>query len=301
MSATWEDLLQEGSYDGVRFDFVSTKDAGSNDLDKQKFPGRAGQRVVGRGEAGSSIDVTAIFIEEDYPDTMNALLAKLRNGGAVKKLVHPVFGELNASVDNWTVNHDADDALDSATISIKFEVSNEDEDAPRVVANTTPARANEVRSLGDSVLVALSAFEDALAVQNQPVAAAVIGAVNTASSIADGLEATFQDLSVLDIQAQTNGGLASCDAAIVLVADCDTTEQYELSAALSQMAAALRSLAQDLIEQRPPLSIVEVPADTNLLSLAHAIDADPDELMALNSFPDPSLIPAGFQVNAYAA
>lgn len=301
MSDTWANLLYEGSFDGVRFDFVNTKDADANTLDKQTFPGRDGQRIAPRARAGQSLDIVAIFIEDDYPEQLNKLLAVLANGGAVKELVHPVFGKLSAAADNWTVTHDSEDAIDSAMVSIKFEISNEGSSGPLATRNTTPARANEVRSLGDSVLVALSAFQAATEIQSSSAVLAVIGAVNAATSIADSLEADAANLSTLAIQATSNGGLATCDTAIALLADYSTIEQYDLAAAVLEMSHALRALAQDLINARPPLSIIPVAADTNLLQLAHDLDADPEELLTLNSFPDPSLIPAGFKVQAYAA
>lgn len=299
MSQTWDEILQEGSFGGVTFDFVSAKDDHANDLDEQKFPNRPGTRVVPRGRVGTTIDVMAIFIEDDYPEKMNDLIAQLDDGGVVKKLVHPVFGTINAACKRFTVTHDIEDARDSGSVTITFVEDNDEEAGPRAVTSTTPARANQVRTLGDSVLVALSTFQAALEIQNSEIGLAVTGAVNAASSIADSLEADFANLSVIEIQATTNGGLAKCDAATVLLADYETTEQYDLAAALLEMAHALRALAQDLIDQRPPLSVYVVPATTNLLSLAHALGADAEELLALNSIPDPSSIVAGSKVRAY--
>lgn len=300
MSQLWDDMLQEGSFGGVAFDFVSAKDEHSNDIDEQKFPGRPGTRIEPRGRAGKTIDVLAIFIEDDYPETMNDLIAQLDDGGTVKKLVHPIFGKLNAACKRFTVNHDIEDARDSATITISFVEDNDAEAGPEAVTNTTPAKANEVRSIGDTVLTALTAFQNALDVQNSEIGLAVTGAVNAASSIADSLEADFDNLSTLEVQATTNGGLAKCDAAAALLADYEITEQYDLAAAVLEMARALRDLASVIIEQRPPLSTFTVPATTNLLALAHDLGADPEELLTLNSFPDPSEILAGFKVLAYA-
>lgn len=301
MSSTWEQKLYDGSFDGVTFDFVDTKDTDANSLDKQLFPGRDGQRITPRARAGKSLDITAIFIEEDYPEKMNELIAALSNGGSVKKLVHPVFGELSASADNWTVTHNADDAIDCATVTIKFEISNENASGPSAVTGTTPAQANEVRSTGDATLLSLDAYEASLSTPQPDVSDAVNDAVTQSSAAADNLETNFSDLSVLDIQAQTNGALATCDTAIAMLSDYATTEQYDLSNALLEMSNAVRALAQNLIEQRPPLSIFIARADTNLLSLAFDMGADAEELLTLNSIPDPSFIPAGFQVTAYAA
>jgi hypothetical protein len=66
------------------------------------------------------------------------------------------------------------------------------------------------------------------------------------------------------------------------------------------MSSAVKDLGQDLVEARPPLSAQKVVADTNLLSLAHDLGEDAEELLTLNSFPDPTDIKAGFEVLRYA-
>ncbi len=300
MGQEWDEILQEGSFDGVKFDFVSVKDTFANDIDAQKFPGKKGTKRVGRGRNGAQYDILAVIIEDDYPDKMFSLVNALDNGGEVKKFVHPIFGEMDAVCERFTVNHDAEDARDSCTISISLaEELIEDLDLVSRT-NTTPARANAVRSLAEDVLAALSTFEAALEIQNSEIGLAVMGAVNAANGIADSLEATFEDLSTLAIQTTANGGLAACDEAVVLLADFATTEQYDLCAAVQAMASALRDMAEALIETRPPLSEHAIVADTNLLQLAHDLGDDAEELLALNSFPDPSLIPAGFKIMRYA-
>jgi prophage DNA circulation protein len=300
MGQEWSEMLQEGSYGGVKFDFVSVRDEFSNDTDQQKFPGAKGTKIIARGRNSTRHELLAVIIEDDYPEKMFDLVNQLDDGGKVKSFVHPIFGETQAACERFTVNHDAEDARDSCTISITL-VEDLIEDLDLVSrTNTTPARANAVRSLGDQVLEALSTFQAALEIQNSEIGLAVTGAVNAASGMADELEATFEDLSTLAIQTKSNGALTECDEAIELVADYETQEQYDLGAALRDMASALRELAQALIESRPPLSIHAVVADTNLLQLAHDLGDDPEELLALNSFEDPSLIPAGFKIMRYA-
>lgn len=300
MAQEWDDILQEGSFGGVKFDFVSVRDGGSNDIDEQKFRGKSGGKIDPRGRNSARWDILAVFIEDDYPEKMYDLVNQLDDGGKVKEFVHPIFGSRQASCATFTVNHDAEDARDSCTVQISL-VESIDEEVDLVPrTNTTPARANAVRSLMEEVLAALSAFEAALEVQNQPAVLAVMGAVNAFSGIVDSLEATGEDLSNVAIQASANGGLAKADEAIALIADYESTEQYNLSAALLEMSHALADMAQGLVEQRPPLSTFTVSADTNLLQLAHDLGADAEELLALNSFPDPSLIAAGFKVLAYA-
>lgn len=302
--ATWADILQEGKFDGVRFDFVSARDEGGNTLDKQEFPNKAGTFVQGRARVGRRFSVLAIFIEDDYPATMNALLEKLENGGTPKEFVHPVRGAFMAACEHFTLSHDVEDAADSATIQIEFVEHTDGAQGPKAVTNTTPARANAVRSAINDVLVALSAFEEATEVQNNPYILQVTAAQNAASGIADSLEADGDNLSALDIQKQANATLATIDIAVAAGADYDTAESYDLGAAVLAMSAAVSVMSQELIEAKPPLQVFTVRADTNLLAFVHDLygaSDRADEVLALNAIADPSLILAGTKLQAYGA
>ncbi len=300
MGQEWSEILQEGSFGGVKFDFVSVRDDYSNDTDQQKFPGAKGTKIIARGRNSARHEILAVIIEDDYPDKMYDLINQLDDGGQVKAFVHPIFGETRAACERFTVNHDAEDARDSCTISITL-VEDLIEDLDLVSrTNTTPAQANAVRSLADDTTAELDTFQESLDTPDVDIGLAVADAVSASVAIADTLEATFEDLSTLAIQTTANGGLTKCDEAIALLDDYTSTEQYDLAAALREMASALRDMAQALIEARPPLSVLAIAADTNLLALAHALGDDPEELLALNSFPDPSLIPAGFKIMRYA-
>jgi prophage DNA circulation protein len=306
MAATWSDILQDGGYDGVKFEFVRSTLEGGNDIDQQTFPNRAGQKIKGRGRKGRRFRILAIFVEDDYPDTMNALLAKLENGGVPKEFVDPIFGSMQASVENFTVTHDADDASDAATIDISLVEDTNGEQGLKAITNTTPARANAVRAGVTNVFAALSALQAATEVQNDPHVLEVVGLVNAATSatstMADSLEATGDQLSAPAVQQQANAALASIDLAVSSNADYDSIESYDLGAALLAMSAAASGLAQDLIEAKPPLQIFVVRADTNLLALAFDLYGDSsraEELLALNSLPDPAFIPVGWKVQAY--
>ena len=310
MPATWDDILQEGSFGGIKFDFVSAKDDNSNDLDVQKFPNRPGHFIQPRARNGISFDVLGIFIEDDYPDSdatdrgMNKLIAKLNDGGVVKEMVHPVFGSIKAACARFVVNHDIEDSADSATIQITFSEHTEDAGGFKAVKNTTPAKANNVRSKLDTVFVALSAVQAATEIQNNDFVLQVEGVINAANSIADSFEATGSDMTALVIAAQSNAVLSKIEDTITQIEDYQTTEAFELGEALLATSRAVTELAQELIEAKPPLSIYVVTADTNLLSFVFDLYGDSsraNEVLALNSFADPTLIPAGTQVQAYAA
>lgn len=301
--ALWSDILQVGSFDGVVFDFVRSTLEGGNTLDQQSFPNRDGTFVQGRARNGRRFTILGIFIEDDYPDTMNKLLASLENGGAPRDFVDPVFGTFKAACDHFVVTHDAEEAADSATIEITFIEHTEGDIGTIAVKNTTPARANAVRSRVTDALVALSAFQAATEIQNNAYVLQVTAATNAASSIADDFEATGDELSALDVQAQGNAALAVVNEAVDAGADYDSTEAYDLGAAVLAMAGAVSDMTKDLIDAKPPLQVYIVPADTNLLAFAHDLYGDSsraDEILGLNSIPDPSLIVAGSRISAYA-
>lgn len=300
--ALWSDILQVGKFDGVVFDFVRAVVDGGNTLDQQQFPNKAGTFVQGRARNGRKFTILGVFIEDDYPDTMNSLLDAIENGGVPKEFVDPVFGSFQAACESFQLTHDADEAADSATIQISFVEHTDGATGPLAVTNTTPARANATRSCVTDVLVALSAFQEATDVQNNPYVLQVTGAMNAASSVADTFEADEDDLSALDVQKQANATLAVIEAAVEAGADYSTSEAYDLGVAVLALSTAVSAMAQDLIEAKPPLQVYVVVADTNLLAFAHDLYGDSsraEEILALNSFPDPSLIPAGFKVQAY--
>lgn len=300
--AEWADILQEGKFDGVRFDFVSTRDEGSNELDVQRLPGKPGQKVAARARNGRRWEILGIFIEDDYPDTMDQLIAKLDNGGEPKEFVHPVFGVFKASCESWHVLHDVDDAADSATVQITLVEHTEDTASPSAIRSTTPARANAVRSAAADVLSALSAFVAATEVQNNTYVLEVTAAVNAANGVADELEASGDEMSALEVQSSTNSTLSTVAIAVDAGADYDSTEAYDLGAAVQAMAAAISDMANELIEAKPPLQTFTVAADTNLLTFVHGLYGNServDEVLQLNSVADPSLLAAGTKVMAY--
>jgi prophage DNA circulation protein len=302
MGQLWSDFLQEGSFDGVSFDFVRAVVEGGNDIDQQVFPNRDGQRNEPRGRKARRERILALFIDDDYPDTMNALLAKLENGGAAKEFVDPIFGSMQMSCESFTVVHDADDAVDSAAVELSLVEDTGTNQGLQAVVSTTPARASALRLAITAVLEAVSSFQ-ATADAVTSYVSQVQGAMAAAASIADSLEATGDQLSAPEIQAQANAALATMDIAI---ADYSSPEAYDLGAALLAMSAAAAVMAQELIEAKPPLQTHPVLADTNLLSFVHDLYGDTsrvEEVLALNSIPDPSFIPAGFPggIAAYGA
>lgn len=315
----WEDFIQEGSFRGIRFDFVSAREQHVNVLDVRKYPGRDGASVQKRARDPLRISVMAVFIEEDYPAQLWRLSEAL-DDGTPGELVHPIHGTIKASCESHEVAHDAEEA-DSGTITITFIEHTEQaalvfQDRPSVAgkANETRADAADTTTAANNYLEnTLSTLQDtmsnAVALGSSAYAAAYnttqacIAAANAAASVADTLEADGDTMSALEIQALSNQALSALDVQVKALADYETEAAYELSRQLLNTAAALGELAKLFISQKPPLMVYVVDADISLLAWVHARYQDSSraaEVLALNVIPDPLLIPAGTSLRAYA-
>jgi len=135
------------------------------------------------------------------------------------------------------------------------------------------------------------------------IAAAAALASSRCSSVTDQLEAGSNDMSAAEIEALVNGALNLVDQALAAIPDFTAAESYDLANALTAMAARLETYAQAILEAKPPLIERVVAADAPLLVWAHETYGDSsraDELLRLNSIPDPLLVPAGTRLRCYA-
>ncbi|HLY95206.1 MAG TPA: DNA circularization N-terminal domain-containing protein [Gaiellaceae bacterium] len=156
--ATWEEILQTGSWKGVRFDFVSVRDEHARELDRREYPGRPGQEIEDRTRKGLTISVRAVFVEEDYPDQLNAVLKAVDEGG-IGELVHPVFGTMQAAVQSAIVTHDADDSLDAAMVDIIFAEHSTNAIGPFETSESLAALASATRAACDDVNTAAAKMD----------------------------------------------------------------------------------------------------------------------------------------------
>jgi prophage DNA circulation protein len=308
MPAPWAEFLQECSWAGVTFLITEVRDEFSRVLDRQELPGRDGASIEDRGRGPRSIAVRAVFIEESYPDAVDDLVARIAEGG-VRELVHPVHGSLQAAVDRVSWVHTAEER-DSAAMDLVF-VEHTDGAAGPFVGESLASAANRVRSGADEGDVAATAFQSYLdQLSPPPTGALATAAIDARSALAlavtvsDGLEFESADLAVTDISARVNGAITELGTVIATIADFASEEAYELSRVLISTTAALERVATMIIESRPPLIDVVVDVDTPLLVWVHARYRDPEraeEVLRLNSIPDPLLIPAGTTLRAYAS
>ena len=319
MALKWEEFLQDGSYKGVTFDFVSAREQGGNELDVQVFPGRNGARVQKRRRKELRIDVMAVFVEDNYPENMLDLLNKLSDG-TPGELIHPVFGSIQASAESFTSIHDAEDP-DSGMIQITFVEDTPDAEKVFTQKNTVAGKASETRANADQVNTNAAAYveqvvseiEEAVSLAVALGSVAYAEAVNTAelctsaaaeaSIAADTLEQDGDAMTSASIQSLVNSTLAGIDAAVLALGDYTTEQASDLETSLLAMAASLDELALALLSLKPPLITVMVEATIPLLAYAHAVYGDSsraEELLLLNDLDDPLVIPVGTLMRQYA-
>jgi prophage DNA circulation protein len=308
MGKKWEEFLQPGSLGGVEFDFISTKDQGGRDLDQQEFPGRKGVSIDDRSAKAETHSIVAIFIEEDYPDTMNELLAVLRAGG-VMEFVHPVFGSSKVAVENWEVGHDIEDAADAAGITLTLI---EHTDAPSQEAASLPAKANAVRSNADATKASADAILDP-GFDGPPAVVTAAGTVATlsadASTAADTIEAGSESMSVAEIQSEVNSIRSRIQTVSDAISDYSSPEAYSLGRDLTALAQSISELGDTVIQARPPMIEERVEADIPFLIwvqqnypdlTSEELEFRVAEVLGMNDVIDPLTVPLGTPLRRYA-
>jgi prophage DNA circulation protein len=309
MGKTWEELLQPGKLGGVEFDFISTTEEGGHDLDVQDVPGLVGNPIDDRSLKGERHQITGVFIEDDYPDVMNALLVVLRQLGP-KEFVHPVWGPRQVTVESWRIRHDVDDAVDSAGIELTLVDVAADTKAE---TGTLPALANAARDAADAARAAADALlEPSFGASATAVAAAaqVGDLADDALLAANDLEAGSESMSVAEIQSRVNSIRSRVESITSTISDYTTPEAYDMGLSLSTLSYQVSSLGDSIINSRPPLVSQRVEADIPLRTWVHEhypgetsdqLEDRIDQVIKLNDIPDPLNIPKGTDLRCYAA
>jgi prophage DNA circulation protein len=308
MPAGWDTLLQQGSWKGIAFEFVSVADKHSRDLDRQRFPLRPGANIEDRTRNELEITVRAVFEGDDYPETMNKLIAAIDEGG-VGELVHPVFGTIQAACTPAEVRHDAEDGCDFATVEMTFV---EHTESAFVFQDTSLASsANMVRTAEAAVDTAIAQLLDPDALAAMPdedaarAACTLAAEANVAAeTVATDIETNVDDLSASDITAAVNGVLLAIDTAQTQIANYTTPEAYGLGRALIGLSSAVSEMATLAIEMKPPL--IQAPPTTEPMSLLEWVhrrygdSSRAEEVLRLNSIADTFSIPAQARLWCYA-
>lgn len=308
MAATWDEFLQEASLDGIAFDMVGVRTEGGRDLDRREYPLVDGAEVVDLARNGLSLQVHAIFEGDAYPERYQKFIEAL-NAGGHHELVHPVHGRITVAVEHWVDSIDSEDAVDFGSVEVTF-VEHTDQALGPFQGSDAASLANLVRSACDDLDVA-SAKLDAYVASLEDPPAALVEASAAAPTVsaqfaasATTLEEDGDQLSQSAIAANVNGALNLSSSLLARLGDYATPEVHAVSQAAIAAGARLERLAAQLLAERPPLVSIRIEADVPLLQWAHdryGTSARAEEVLRLNSLPDPLMLHAGQTLVAYAS
>lgn len=115
---SWDQTLQDASYEGAIFEVTNTSDQGSKTVAVHQRPYMDGAELEDMGNAPDSIDVRAILRGPAYESALNVLIKALSKKGP-GELVHPIFGAITVMPMQWSIDHEAD-LVDACALSIRF-------------------------------------------------------------------------------------------------------------------------------------------------------------------------------------
>lgn len=158
----WEQNLQDASFRGVPFDCISTSDLIHHEVVQHTVPYTNGAELEATGSGADPIRIQAIFFGDDYETRLNEFLAAVRVIGP-GELVHPVFGALQAVVQECEQSHDAE-RPDTCLLNLTF--LRDGLSVPVFTDKTLLQRADDAMQAADT---ALAQSTDNLAAQAQKI------------------------------------------------------------------------------------------------------------------------------------
>jgi prophage DNA circulation protein len=114
----WEQTLLDASFRGVSFEVLAVDDESARALGISTYPYVDGADIEDLGGEPRRITVDAIFEGDQYETALQNFL-KVFNEPGSGDLIHPVFGNINAQPDSYTVHHEAD-LVNQAMVTLVF-------------------------------------------------------------------------------------------------------------------------------------------------------------------------------------
>lgn len=116
----WANRLQQAAFRDVPFDVLKVSDANSRGIAISQPPFSDKSLWQDMGSNVSETRFSVRFDGENYEDKLFALLNALDQGGP-GKLIHPIYGEMQALPSEWTIEHSPDD-VDAALLELTFKI-----------------------------------------------------------------------------------------------------------------------------------------------------------------------------------
>lgn len=275
---SWEEELFDASFDGIAIHLLDIDDDLSRTTIRHEYPNTDGAHVVDTGAAPRTCDCSVVFMDDEQGTSIEhakRLLAAF--DGEAKLFVHPIHGSWMAKPEGVHLRANASER-DYMTMQVTFvedgvDVTREDLAAsPSARASVDDAAAELTRRAPTTT------GEDAIA------------AADSWESPTVSAQQINRDLSHLanQIQQETDRLELAAD-----VANYPTIRAYQL------LHNNLRNLAAAVIASRPKLTSYTVPVSGPVLAVAQQLYGGraaierADELLELNSLPDPAWIPEG--------
>lgn len=120
---SWKNELQDASFRGIYFECSTIKDAVSKAQAIHQAPFSDEASIEDVGKDPRKISINAIFTGNTYKADSDQLIDALNSRGS-GVLIHPIYGMCNASVANYSIDHEADN-VNACTINIEFIVGKE--------------------------------------------------------------------------------------------------------------------------------------------------------------------------------
>ncbi|MEN2427264.1 DNA circularization N-terminal domain-containing protein [Chromobacterium vaccinii] len=164
----WDKTLLDASWRGVKFDCVKTQDSAQRATASHEYPYLDGADVEDLGRRARRVQISAVFVGNDYENRLQAFLQELDKPGP-GELIHPVFGSIkHAQLLDYDVVHEAD-SRDYCQVGLVF-------------VEATPGNPFFVQQLPAQKAQAISQFTAAAQNQGIEAFALALGAINSANA-----------------------------------------------------------------------------------------------------------------------
>lgn len=126
MVQRWTDIMREGSFDGIKLPIMRIGSRGGRTLAMHTYPDVPGQEVEDQGRRATTFNVDLVYGPDlaniwganIYPEGPRLLIERFERGGT-GIFVHPLWGEVEVAVEDWTRDDDAS-RPDVTHISVVF-------------------------------------------------------------------------------------------------------------------------------------------------------------------------------------
>lgn len=162
----WAETLQDASFRGVPFEVASTSDSRARQQAVYQAPYTPLFQVDDLGADPRRVSLRAYVLGDDYETGRDALLIALDAPGP-GPLVHPVFGQVQASVLSWSMDHDTD-LVNGCALSIDLlmlDSASDGQPVPVFVPVSLPTPTADVAVMAGPV-AALAQYQAQLGISN---------------------------------------------------------------------------------------------------------------------------------------